>query len=196
MNISLPQPHAAVARAATCATLVAAFADDDAVRTVYPADADYFDHFPGLVAAIRRPGLRGRRRRPPSRRRRRRPLAAARHRARPGPHPRPPRSQRARPAAAPHSPPASRCRRALRPEAPHWSLPWIGVRPEAQGLGIGAALLRRGLARADAEGLPAYLEATTRRGASFFAAHGFAAIGIVIAAGYPQITAMWRPAGR
>ena len=195
MNISLPQPHAAVARAATCATLVAAFADDEAVRTVYPADADYFDHFPGLVAATGGQAFEA--------------GVVDRHPAGvgaalwlpPGTAPDPARIHAHLEASVPPGRRAALAagialQAALRPEAPHWSLPWIGVRPEAQGLGIGAALLRRGLARAEAEGLPAYLEATTRRGASFFAAHGFAAIGIVIAAGYPQITAMWRPAGR
>ena len=54
------------------------------------------------------------------------------------------------------------------PEAPHWYLPWIGVRPEAQGRGIGAALLAHGLARADSDGVPAYLEATSRRNAALY----------------------------
>jgi ribosomal protein S18 acetylase RimI-like enzyme len=80
------------------------------------------------------------------------------------------------------------------PEEPHWYLPWIGVRPEAQGRGLGAALLRRGLARADRDGLPAYLEATNRRNAALYARHGFEALGTVNAPGYPEIIPMWRPA--
>ena len=61
----------------------------------------------------------------------------------------------------------------LHPSEPHWYLPWMGVVPEAQGMGIGAALLRKGLARADADRLPVYLEATSRRSAAFYARHGF-----------------------
>jgi ribosomal protein S18 acetylase RimI-like enzyme len=80
------------------------------------------------------------------------------------------------------------------PEEPHWYLPWIGVRPEAQGRGLGAALLLRGLDRVDREGLPAYLEATNRRNAALYARHGFEALGVVDASGYPEIIPMWRPA--
>jgi uncharacterized protein YjiS (DUF1127 family) len=69
------------------------------------------------------------------------------------------------------------------------------VRPEAQGRGAGSALLARGLARADAEGLPAYLEATSRRNAALYARHGFEVQAIVEAEGYPEIILMWRPAG-
>ena len=82
----------------------------------------------------------------------------------------------------------------MHPHAPHWYLPWIGVRPEAQGMGLGAQLLSLGLARADAEGMPAYLEATNRRNAALYARHGFEPIGVVEAPGYPEIIPMWRPA--
>lgn len=68
------------------------------------------------------------------------------------------------------------------------------MRPEAQGTGVGALLLRRGLARADAEGMPAYLEATNRRNAALYAGHGFQALGLVTSPGYPEIIPMWRPA--
>jgi GNAT superfamily N-acetyltransferase len=83
---------------------------------------------------------------------------------------------------------------ALHPHEPHWYLPWIGVVPEAQGQGVGAALLRRRLRLADAQGLPCYLEATSRRNARLYARHGFEVLGIVEAEGYPEIIAMWRPA--
>jgi ribosomal protein S18 acetylase RimI-like enzyme len=82
---------------------------------------------------------------------------------------------------------------ALHPEEPHWYLPWIGVVPEAQGQGVGAALLRRRLRLADAQGLPCYLEATNRRNARLYARHGFEVLGIVEAPDYPEIVAMWRP---
>jgi GNAT superfamily N-acetyltransferase len=83
----------------------------------------------------------------------------------------------------------------LHPEEPHWYLPWMGVRPEAQGQGVGSALLARGLARADAEGLPAYLEATSRRNAALYARYGFEVRAIVEAEAYPEIILIWRPAG-
>ena len=58
------------------------------------------------------------------------------------------------------------------------------------------ALLATGLARVDADGLPAYLEATNWRNAALYARHGFEVMGVVEAPGYPEIIAMWRPARR
>jgi len=80
----------------------------------------------------------------------------------------------------------------MHPHETHWYLPWMGVIPEAQGSGLGSALLRAGLARADSDGLPAYLEATSRRNAALYTRHGFRITGVVEAEGYPEITAMWR----
>jgi ribosomal protein S18 acetylase RimI-like enzyme len=84
----------------------------------------------------------------------------------------------------------------LHPHEPHWYLPFIGVRPEAQRLGIGAALLAHGLARADADGLPAYLEATSRTSVPLYRRFGFEVTGVVEADDYPEIFAMWRRARR
>lgn len=83
---------------------------------------------------------------------------------------------------------------ALHPHEAHWYLPFIGVRAAARGRGIGAALLAYGLARADRDGLPAYLEATSRRSVPLYRRFGFETIGIVESPGYPEIFAMWRPA--
>lgn len=49
------------------------------------------------------------------------------------------------------------------PDAPTWYLPFIGIDPPAQGNGHGSRLLVRGLERCDRDGLPAYLEASSRR---------------------------------
>ncbi|WP_241846129.1 GNAT family N-acetyltransferase [Streptomyces sp. MJM1172] len=46
------------------------------------------------------------------------------------------------------------------PQEPHWYLAVLGADPAAQGRGHGAALLRSGLAKADADGLATYLESS------------------------------------
>ncbi|MFF7850868.1 GNAT family N-acetyltransferase [Streptomyces sp. NPDC007910] len=46
------------------------------------------------------------------------------------------------------------------PAEPHWYLAVIGADPAARGRGHGSALLRSGLAKADAAGLPVYLESS------------------------------------
>jgi ribosomal protein S18 acetylase RimI-like enzyme len=55
----------------------------------------------------------------------------------------------------------------------HWYLPALGVEPARQGQGIGGALIRPMLARADAEGLFCYLETEKERNLSFYRRHGF-----------------------
>jgi GNAT superfamily N-acetyltransferase len=59
---------------------------------------------------------------------------------------------------------------------PHWYLMLIGVAPTWQGQGIGGALLQPGLAHADIEGLPCYLETGTESNVQFYQKHGFAVI--------------------
>ncbi len=56
---------------------------------------------------------------------------------------------------------------------PHWYLWALGVRPEAQRRGIGGALLRPILARADVEGVPCYLETQTEDNVRFYERRGF-----------------------
>ena len=56
---------------------------------------------------------------------------------------------------------------------PHWYLSTLGVRPECQGQGLGASLVRHGLRRAQADGLPCYLETTTERAVAFYLKNGF-----------------------
>lgn len=62
--------------------------------------------------------------------------------------------------------------RRLAPE-PHWYLWLLGAEPSKQGTGVGAALLRPALARADAEGVPCYLETQNRRNVRFYRKQGF-----------------------
>lgn len=83
------------------------------------------------------------------------------------------------------------------PVAPHWYLPLIGVEVGWQGRGYGTAMIRPILDRCDAEGLPAYLEATSPRNRPLYERLGFKAIGVIDAGGCPPIVPMLRrPAGR
>jgi ribosomal protein S18 acetylase RimI-like enzyme len=58
-------------------------------------------------------------------------------------------------------------------EAPHWYVMVVGVAPAFQGQGYGRALLQPMLDRADAEGLPCYLETTQPKNVSFYQRLGF-----------------------
>ena len=57
---------------------------------------------------------------------------------------------------------------------PHWYLWLLGTEPSQVRRGIGGALLRPVLARADAEQVPCYLETHSERNLRFYAGHGFA----------------------
>jgi ribosomal protein S18 acetylase RimI-like enzyme len=59
---------------------------------------------------------------------------------------------------------------------PHWYLFLIGVEPRCQGQGIGSALLRPVLARADEQHLPCYLETGNGRNVAFYEKHDFAVV--------------------
>lgn len=56
---------------------------------------------------------------------------------------------------------------------PHWYLLIVAVDPSLQGRGLGTALLRHGLARADASGTPCYLETSHPSNLPFYERHGF-----------------------
>jgi len=77
---------------------------------------------------------------------------------------------------------------------PHFYVPYIGVAPGAQGAGLGTALLRRTIQRADAERLPAYLEATSEQNAALYARLGFEHLGAFTVLGSPPLWPMRRPA--
>ncbi|MCX4735488.1 GNAT family N-acetyltransferase [Streptomyces sp. NBC_01363] len=79
------------------------------------------------------------------------------------------------------------------PEEPHWYLALIGADPAAQGQGQGAALLRSGLAKADAAGLPAYLESSKASNLPFYEHFGFTVREEVrLPQDGPTLWAMWR----
>jgi ribosomal protein S18 acetylase RimI-like enzyme len=58
-------------------------------------------------------------------------------------------------------------------EPDHWYLAMVGVAPQWQGRGIGAALMRPVLDECDADGIPAYLEASSERNRALYERHGF-----------------------
>lgn len=64
---------------------------------------------------------------------------------------------------------------ALVPE-PHWYLWVVGVEPRLHGQGLGTLLVRDGLARADQDGTPVYLETETAGNVSYYEGLGFSVV--------------------
>ena len=81
------------------------------------------------------------------------------------------------------------------PHDPHHHLAFLAVAPDRQGTGLGSALLRHRHAWLDAEGLPAYLDASSPEGRDLYARHGYR-VGepFRLPDGSP-FWPMWRPAG-
>lgn len=80
---------------------------------------------------------------------------------------------------------------------PHWYLGALGVDPARQGRGIGGALLQPILARAEAEGLPCYLEAINEENVRFYEKRGFTVVHEGEVPGHPiRMWAMVRQAHR
>ncbi len=63
------------------------------------------------------------------------------------------------------------------PEGDCWYLAVIGVDPAYTGQGLGASLMKEGVARCDRDGLLAYLESSNPRNISLYQRHGFEIIG-------------------
>ncbi len=77
---------------------------------------------------------------------------------------------------------------------PHWYLSALGVEPRRQGQGIGGALMQPILARADAQGLPCYLETHRPRNVQLYQRHGFEICCHTEVPGHPvPVWAMLRP---
>lgn len=79
------------------------------------------------------------------------------------------------------------------PAQPHWYLLYIGTVLQAQGTGRGSRLLRAKLAECDAQGVPAYLEATNERNRELYRRHGFVDRDVLELPGdCPPLYPMWR----
>ncbi len=61
-------------------------------------------------------------------------------------------------------------------ERPHWYLWALAVDPDKQGKGIGTALLRHGAQKAQAQGMPCYLETHDEGNLPFYMREGFSLV--------------------
>lgn len=77
---------------------------------------------------------------------------------------------------------------------PHWYLAGLGVAPEFQGQGLGSALVRPVLERADRERAPCYLETSAERNLPFYERLGFEVVEAThVGKGGPPAWGMKRP---
>ncbi len=81
-------------------------------------------------------------------------------------------------------------------EQHHWYLLAIGVATTRQGTGLGSALLAHTLAKADEDGAPAYLEATSLRSRVLYERHGFEVTAELVVDDSPPLWPMWRESTR
>ena len=76
---------------------------------------------------------------------------------------------------------------------PHWYLFILGVDPPRQGQGLGSSIIHRGLVRADADGLPCYLETMKARNVPFYQKHRFeVVVDEIVPNGGPRLWTMKR----
>jgi len=80
------------------------------------------------------------------------------------------------------------------PHEPHWYLQAIGTDTAKQGKGFGGVVIRRGLAKADAAGMPAYLESSKETNIPIYQSFGFAVTGEIKLPDGPTLWPMWRSA--
>ena len=75
---------------------------------------------------------------------------------------------------------------------PHWYLMTVGTMTARQGQGLGSTLVELGTSRADAAGVPCYLETGTDSNIAFYRKRGFEVIGQADCYGH-TLTGMVRP---
>lgn len=79
------------------------------------------------------------------------------------------------------------------PHEPHWYLNTLSIHPDRQRQGYGSALIAPGLERADADGLPCYLETQRESNIPFYARFGFELREEISLPESPPLWTMWRP---
>lgn len=84
--------------------------------------------------------------------------------------------------------------RACAPEEAHWYLSVHGTDPVARGTGVGSRLLRAGLAQADADGVPVYLETVNSAHIGYYETYDFRVVRAVNDPSFPSTYCMLRPA--
>jgi GNAT superfamily N-acetyltransferase len=78
-------------------------------------------------------------------------------------------------------------------EPPHWYLEFLGTAPNRRGHGVGTAVVAPVLERADAEGVPAYLENSNEVNLPLYGRLGFEVTGtFTVRKGGPTMWSMWR----
>jgi ribosomal protein S18 acetylase RimI-like enzyme len=80
------------------------------------------------------------------------------------------------------------------PHEPHWYLQAIGTDTAKQGKGFGGVAIRRGLAKADAAAMPAYLESSKETNIPIYQSFGFEVTGEIKLPSGPTLWPMWRKA--
>lgn len=80
----------------------------------------------------------------------------------------------------------------LHPQTPHWYLQTIGTDPAKQGKGFGSLIMRDMLARADAAGMPCYLESSKDTNIPIYKSFGFDVTGEIKIPNGPTLWPMWR----
>ncbi len=79
-------------------------------------------------------------------------------------------------------------------QGPHWYLMAMGASPTRQGTGLGSSLLQLGTSKADAAGIPCYLETATDSNVAFYSKRGFEVTGEANIYGF-TLRGMVRPPG-
>jgi ribosomal protein S18 acetylase RimI-like enzyme len=80
------------------------------------------------------------------------------------------------------------------PEEAHWYLSVLGTDPTARGTGVGSRLLRAGLAQADSDGVPVYLETMNSANIGYYEKYDFRVVRAINDPGFPSTYCMLRPA--
>ena len=79
-------------------------------------------------------------------------------------------------------------------EEPHYYLSLLATDPAQRGRGLGLGLLADNLTRVDADGAPAYLEASNPANVPLYERHGFEVLGFFdLPDSGPRVHTMWRP---